>query len=58
LKKEILAGKQAAQMCLNDEETPSLLLPMINNNGTVNPIKGPATYHGQGCLINSIKLIE
>ena len=57
LKNGILAGTQAAQICRRDELMPNDLLPKINNVGTVNPIKGPATYHGHGCLINSIKLI-
>jgi hypothetical protein len=56
-KKGIFAGKQAAQTCLNDEEMPNVLLPSNNKKGTVNPIKGPATYQGQGCLSQSIKLI-
>jgi hypothetical protein len=53
LKKGILAGIQAAQICRNEEDTPNDLLPMINSSGTTNPINGPATYQGQGCLIHS-----
>jgi hypothetical protein len=40
-----------------EELMPKDLLPMISNVGTVNPIKGPATYQGQGCLIHSKKFI-
>ena len=47
LKKGILAGIQAAHICRNDEEIPKDLLP-ISNNGTINPINGPAIYQGQG----------
>src|SRR5687767_8688583 len=50
-KKGILPGKQAAHICRSVEEIPNDLLPSINNNGTTNPINGPATYQGQGCLI-------
>jgi hypothetical protein len=57
LKKGMLAGKHAAQMCRSDELMPKDLLPMISKVGTVNPINGPATYQGQGCLIHSIKLM-
>ena len=54
-KKEMSPGKHAAQICRKDEEMPKVLLPKINNKGTVSPISGPATYHGQGCLIHSMK---
>src|SRR5437868_6711588 len=54
LKKEILAGKQAAQICLRLDDMPKSLLPRINSNGTIKPINGPETYQGQGCLIISI----
>ncbi len=47
-------GRHAAQMCRNDEEIPKVLLPIISNVGTVNPISGPAMYHGHGFVINSI----
>src|SRR5690606_6709271 len=53
LKNGILAGKQEAQICRNDELMPNDLLPIIKRTGTVNPINGPATYHGQGCFKNS-----
>ena len=48
LKKEILAGRHAAQICLSEELMPKVLLPKINKRGTVKPINGPDTYHGQG----------
>jgi hypothetical protein len=48
LKKGILAGKQAAHIWRNEDEIPNVLLPSINRTGTVRPISGPATYHGQG----------
>src|SRR5690554_5311288 len=54
LKKEILAGIHEAQICRSDELIPNDLFPKINNAGTVKPISGPATYHAQGCFINSI----
>lgn len=57
LKNEMLAGIQAAQICLRLEETPKGLLPNINNTGTVNPINGPEIHQGQGCLKNSITLL-
>ena len=50
LKKGILAGKQAAHTCRNEEEIPNDLLPVINSIGTINPINGPATYQGQDDL--------
>ncbi len=53
LKKGIFVGKHAAHTCLSDELIPNDLLPIINNTGTVNPINGPAMYHGQGCFIQS-----
>lgn len=40
----------AAQICLNEEEMPSALLPVNNSAGTAKPIRGPATYQGQGCF--------
>jgi hypothetical protein len=48
LKNGILPGKHAAQICLNEEDTPNDLLPRIKSNGTINPIKGPPTNHGHG----------
>jgi hypothetical protein len=53
LKKGILAGKQAAHIWRKEEEMPKALFPIINSTGTVNPISGPATYHGQGFLRSS-----
>src|ERR1041385_5660955 len=50
------AGTHAAQMCRSVDEIPSLLFPISNNNGTVTPMTGPATYHGQGLYINSIEI--
>jgi hypothetical protein len=44
---------QAAQTCRSEELMPNDLLPIMSSAGTVNPIKGPATYHGHGCLIHS-----
>jgi hypothetical protein len=41
-------------MCRSEEETPKDLFPESNNTGTINPIKGPAIYQGQGCLNQSI----
>jgi hypothetical protein len=57
LKKEILAGKQAAQICRKEDDIPNALLPSSNKAGTISPISGPATYQGQGCLNHSVKLI-
>ena len=48
---------QAAHTCRKDEEMPNDLLPSNNRAGTVSPIRGPATYQGQGCLIQSIKFM-
>ena len=53
----MLAGMHAAQTCRSDELIPNVLLPIISKPGTINPINGPATYQGQGCLIKSIILI-
>ena len=58
LKKEILEGKTTAQICLSEDDIPNFLLPSRSNAGTVNPIKGPATYQGQGCFIHCIISIE
>jgi hypothetical protein len=52
-----LDGTHAAHTCLNEEEIPKVLFPKINKAGTINPINGPATYQGQGCLINSITVM-
>ncbi len=46
-------GIHAAQICLRDELIPKDLLPNMSNVGTVRPINGPATYHGQGCFMIS-----
>jgi hypothetical protein len=51
------AGIQLAQICLKELDIPNDLLPIIKRVGTVSPIKGPATYQGQGFVINSIFLI-
>ncbi len=59
LKNEILAGKQAAQMCRSDDETPKDLFPINKSVGTVKPMSGPATYHGHGeVIISNIILKE
>lgn len=57
LKKEILAGITAAQMCRNEDEIPKDLFPKSSKTGTVKPIIGPATYQGQGFRIISNKSI-
>ena len=54
LKNSIFPGIQAAQICLSDDEIPKVLFAINNDSGTINPIMGPETYHGHGCLINSI----
>jgi len=46
---------QAAHRCLRDEEIPKDLFPSKSKAGTVKPMSGPATYHGHGCLRESIK---
>ena len=53
LKNLIFAGIQAAQMCRKEDEIPKDLFPINNSAGTVNPIRIPATYQGQGCFNNS-----
>jgi len=53
LKKEMLPGKQAAQICFKVEEMPKGLLPNMRSKGTINPIKGPDIHHGQGARIHS-----
>src|SRR5690554_1215141 len=53
LKNGMFAGIQDAQMCLKEELIPKDLFPKINKVGTVKPTRGPATYQGQGCKINS-----
>jgi hypothetical protein len=50
-------GMQAAQIWRNEEETPKRLFPNMSKTGIMRPIKGPATYHGHGCFIQSIKFI-
>jgi hypothetical protein len=44
-------------MCLSDDEIPNALLPINKRAGTTRPIKGPATYQGQGCFKKSIIMI-
>src|SRR5215472_6185726 len=51
LKNGISAGKQAAQICLSEDDTPKRLLPIISSRGTMSPIRGPATYQGHGDAI-------
>ncbi len=41
-------GSTAAQMCLNEEDTPNDLLPIRSSIGTVRPIMGPDIYQGHG----------
>lgn len=41
-------------MCRNEELMPNDLFPSNKSKGTVSPIKGPAIYHGHGCLKKSI----
>src|SRR5690606_15002634 len=53
LKKEMLAGRQAAQAWRRLALMPKFLFPKINNAGTVSPTSGPAMYQGQGCFKNS-----
>jgi hypothetical protein len=57
LKNGTFAGTQAAHTCRNEELIPNYLLPMISKVGTFSPINGPATYHGQGCLIQSMNVM-
>ena len=56
-KNGIFAGKQDAHICLKEDDMPNVLFPKISKVGTMRPIKGPATYQGQGCLTSSIKFI-
>ena len=53
LKNGMFAGIQAAQAWRKFALMPKFLLPKISSAGTVRPTNGPATYQGQGCLINS-----
>ena len=53
----MFAGMQDAQICRNDELMPNDLLPNISRVGIINPINGPAKYHGHGFLIISIILL-
>jgi hypothetical protein len=53
LKKGIRDGITAAQICRSEEEIPKALFPVTRRNGTINPISGPATYQGHGCLNQS-----
>src|SRR6476661_5430102 len=52
-RKGISKGKHAAQIWRSVDETPSVLLPAINNAGTIKPIITPPTYQGQDCLRKS-----
>jgi hypothetical protein len=54
LKNGIPAGIQLAHICRSELDIPKDLFPIIKRVGTVSPIKGPAIYHGQGFVINSI----
>ena len=48
-----IKNKLSISALRHSEEIPKVRFPRISNNGTVSPIKGPATYQGQGCLIHS-----
>ena len=55
LKKRIeVLGMHIAQKSLSVLEIPNDLLVNTSSIGTVNPIIGPATYHGHGCEIKFI----
>src|SRR4030095_1103608 len=58
LKKEISAGKQAAQICRKLDERPKTLFPNNKSKGTISPINGPLTHQGQGCFKISIILVQ
>src|SRR5699024_1528512 len=53
-KNSILPGIQAAQVWRKLEDTPNCLPPISSRMGTINPMSGPATYHGHGCCKNSV----
>ena len=48
-------GMVAAHRCRRFDEMPKDLPPISKSNGTIRPINGPATNHGQGshniCII-------
>lgn len=41
-------------ICVGNNPQKLQILPRNSKAGTINPISGPAIYHGQGCLIESI----
>jgi hypothetical protein len=49
----MVPGIQAAQMCRKEEEIPKDLFPRMSSTGTINPMRGPATYQGQGAVSDS-----
>ena len=51
LQESKLLGTTAAHMCRKDELMPKVRLRKIKCSGTISPMTGPATYHGQGWLI-------
>jgi hypothetical protein len=53
LKKEMLAGKQAAQIWRRLDDMPNALFPRIRRRGTISPINGPEIHQGQCCFIIS-----
>lgn len=57
LKNFTLPGTQAAQKCRRDEEIPNDLLPKIRSKGIINPINGPAMYHGHGFNKSSVMFL-
>ena len=52
LRNSKLLGMQAAQW-RNEELMPNVRFSKIRWRGTINPMMGPATYHGQGWLNHS-----
>ena len=58
LKKGMLAGIHAAQTWRKEEEMPKVLLPISSRVGTISPMIGPATYHGQGWERNCMSLVK
>ena len=42
-------GKQEAQTWRKEDEIPKFYCLRSTIAGTVKPMMGPATYHGQGC---------
>jgi len=53
LRNSKLFGMQAAQTWRNEELMPNVRFSKIRWRGTINPMMGPATYHGQGWLTHS-----